>query len=385
MKTPTYYLRHEADGGGYLFHRATGSCYYIPPDLFLDNSRRREVRTLPKPKRFAKNARSAPFTVWTQLTHLCPLNCLTCGSTGDNTGQLTASQWQPVFIDLHSSGVFETRLTGGEPTLHPEFEDIVYAAHDAGLFISLNTCGVLTPHRRNQIAGLPIGTYIVSIEGPYSVNDRMRGHGTFDLAWQTVKTLIGAGKTVRVNTVLCQLNQLYLEQFAALLASVGVTGWTLIPLRPVGRAKDYFDKLRLSTAEYGHALNIIRRLRDIFPDLDIAANYDIMSHGRIFNTPDHFEKRCVAGTEAACLDPTANLRPCILLDHPVVGNLHTSEFNHLWVEGDWGIFRDDNRLSTVCQICEAFGTECAGTCQVISEHFGQPEIDPYCQLQLIPE
>ena len=376
-----FILRQEADGGGYLFDRILGQATPIPPEQFAECQSREGVRKLPVPEKFPEGARVAPFFAWMQLTYECPIKCRIC-SAFKKGPELSVNQWANVFDNMHQAGVFEARMTGGEPTKYPGFTEVVEAAAETGLYVSLNSSGVMALDLRKKLPELPIGLYVLSIDGPQKAHDYTRGRGKFSEVWETLQTLVDAGKNVRVNTVLYQANKDHLEEMGGMLKEAGIAGWTLVPLRPIGGAARNFDKMRLSRTQYGEALTEVRRLRAEL-GMDIAASYDTMSEGRIFNTPPYFEKRCAAGIEVVNVNPEGLVSACILHNapEPYKGNVLEEPFQKIWADDSrWEEFRSRERLSQACRECDHFGADCAGTCLVIARHTGFPERDIYCQL-----
>ena len=379
-------LRAETDDTGYLFDRHEGTAKLISGAEFQRQKSRAIVHFVPSAANGAKRARAAPHCVWFELTRRCSLQCQYCGALSpaiQDTNPLTTKQIGKIFEDMANCGVFEMRFTGGEPTLHRDFSQIVELANkEYGFFVSLNSNGCMSDSLRDSLLTLPIGLYIISLDGPKAVNDQLRPPNSYAQIIRTIQVLANAGKRVRVNAVLCKANRKRLDELVALLITLKVEGATLVPLRPAGSAAGRFPMMALSRHEYGQVLEEVRRLRTTH-SFDIAASYDTMSSGQVFNTPSYFTKRCVAGVESACLAPDGNLRACILMDGPsyVVGSLVKEPFSRLWAEDDlWGIFRDEARLSRRCQDCDHFSRQCPGTCHAITEHLGAPEQDPYCQI-----
>jgi len=376
-----FVLRQEADGGGYHFDRIEGEAVSVPPEKFADYQSREDILALPTREKFPQGARAAPFFAWMQLTYDCPISCRIC-SAFKKGPEMSVDQWAQVFNNIQQAGVFESRMTGGEPTKYHEFTEVIQAAAESGLYVSLNSSGVMAPELRQKLPELPIGLYVLSIDGPQVAHDYTRGKGKFDEAWKTLKVLVDAGKKVRVNTVLYQANKDHLEEMAMLFKEAGISGWTLVPLRPIGRAAKNYDQMRLSRDEYGQALTTARRLREELK-MDIAASYDTMSQGRIFNTGKYFSKRCAAGIEVVNVNPEGFTSACILHNAPqyYTGNVLQEPFQEIWSDDSrWREFRGEERPSRACKECDHFGTDCAGSCLIIARHTGFPERDIYCQI-----
>jgi len=93
----------------------------------------------------------APVGLLAELTHRCPLQCPYCSNPLQmervNT-ELSSEEWQRVMREAGALGILQVHLSGGEPTVRPDLEDIVRAAVDAGLYTNLITAGVLLTKER---------------------------------------------------------------------------------------------------------------------------------------------------------------------------------------------------------------------------------------------
>src|SRR3990172_6447646 len=139
-----FLLREERGGTGFLFDRKTGKAEAVLPQGLAAYRASADVDSLPLLELTPSHARIAPFCVWVELTRACNLKCPYCGASNQGaSSSLPAAQIAEMFQQFAQCGVFEVRLTGGEPTLHPEFSKIVDAAARIGLFVSVNSNGVL--------------------------------------------------------------------------------------------------------------------------------------------------------------------------------------------------------------------------------------------------
>src|SRR2546428_302729 len=85
-----------------------------------------------------------PLWLLAELTYKCPLQCPYCSNPLAFAGprfkrELTTAEWCRVFREARALGVLQLGLSGGEPTLRTDLEELVRAAHDLGLYSSLIT------------------------------------------------------------------------------------------------------------------------------------------------------------------------------------------------------------------------------------------------------
>jgi len=90
-----------------------------------------------------------PFTLIAELTHRCPLRCGYCSNPVELAPDgVDARGWARVFEEAAALGVLHANLTGGEPLVRADLEEIVAAARAAGLYVHLVTSGVGLDERR---------------------------------------------------------------------------------------------------------------------------------------------------------------------------------------------------------------------------------------------
>lgn len=110
----------------------------------------------------------APVGLLAELTHRCPLQCPYCSNPLelDRVNQeLTTAEWQDVMRQAADLGILQIHLSGGEPTVRKDLEDIVEVAAKAGLYTNLITAGVtLTRDRLKKLQDLGLDHVQLSIQ-----------------------------------------------------------------------------------------------------------------------------------------------------------------------------------------------------------------------------
>jgi PqqA peptide cyclase len=122
----------------------------------------------------------APVGLLAELTHRCPLQCPYCSNPvalERANGELTTAEWQRVLTEAAELGVLQLHLSGGEPTLRPDLEQIIETAAKVGLYSNLITAAVgLTQARLETFAKLGLDHVQISIQDADPVNaDRIGG------------------------------------------------------------------------------------------------------------------------------------------------------------------------------------------------------------------
>ena len=382
-------LFREERNGGYKFNRETGKAEFLKDKSFVQEieefKKRNEkfdlISRSTKNKELSRIALTAPLAIWHETTEACNLNCKMCAQRKIYEKEIEVEKICHIYDDLASSGVFEIRLTGGEACLRRDIEEIVHVAKEKGLYVSLTSNGVYNDGVREKIINLPIGLYIISLDGTEKINELIRGRCAYSSTIKTIRKLVKNNKNVRVNTVLMRQNKECIEELVDILEREGVSALTLTPLRPSGNAVKEFYKDKLTPEEYMHIVKKVNEIRKKYRNFSISTNYDVLSTTPIFNVPSHWSKMCVAGIEAACISPSGNLRACILQKGGKydVGNLIKNTLNELWHnDAIWGIFRNpEKRVLNQCKKCDYYTIKCPGSCLIMTEFTKSPE-EIYC-------
>src|SRR5215510_12442837 len=98
----------------------------------------------------------APIGLLAELTHRCPLQCPYCSNplTLERVAnELPTQVWLDVLAQASDLGVLQLHLSGGEPTVRRDLEEIVAQAAKVGLYSNLITSAVtLTRERLERLA-----------------------------------------------------------------------------------------------------------------------------------------------------------------------------------------------------------------------------------------
>ena len=109
----------------------------------------------------------APIGLLAELTYRCPLQCPYCSNPleMERGNELSAEEWCQVFRQAAELGVLQLHLSGGEPTLRLDLEEILEGAVAAGLYTNLITSGVtLTRERLERLAKVGLDHVQLSIQ-----------------------------------------------------------------------------------------------------------------------------------------------------------------------------------------------------------------------------
>jgi len=135
------------------------------------------------------------FSVTLAVTNRCPYNCWHCYNAGRSQRDVPLAVLQDVLRQLRERKVVNVTLTGGEPLLRNDLEEVARALGGKA-FLSLNTTGAgLTPDRARALKASGLFAVGVSLDAvDPAEHDRMRGReGAFDTALRALDTAATAG------------------------------------------------------------------------------------------------------------------------------------------------------------------------------------------------
>src|SRR3989440_9154308 len=140
-----------------------------------------------------------PLWLLAELTYKLPLQCPYCSNPLDFAGprfrrELSTEEWCRVFREAKALGVLQLGLSGGEPTLRADLEDLVREAHGLGLYTSLITSAYrLTQERLGVLKAAGLDHVQISIQGAGAegsdAGGGTAGHGDKNSAYHYTREL----------------------------------------------------------------------------------------------------------------------------------------------------------------------------------------------------
>lgn len=175
------------------------------------------------------------------LTGKCNYNCLHCFNSADNADRM--EEWDyDALIDLFDQaadcGIHRIILTGGEPMLHPRFDDIVRAIYERNMMIEeVMTNGFFlrqeTLDMFRELHGTPL--FKISFDG-VGRHDWMRGReGAEEDAKRAIRLCAENGFSTQVQTQLNRGNIDVIPETLRVLEDLGVSRTRIIRTTEVAR------------------------------------------------------------------------------------------------------------------------------------------------------
>ena len=320
-----------------------------------------------------------------EVTQRCNHDCLHCYNAWKNPapypmGELgTGETLAMLGRMLDQTGAGLVTLSGGEPLLRPDLDEIVDCLLERGVQINLISNGSLLDERAvGRLAPGRISVFeLPLLSAERAVHDPMSGRqGAFDDVTMAIALLKAAGQRVVAVFVATRLNLHTWRATAELAVALGVDALMLNRFNPGGAGRRNLDLLQASPAEMQRALDEAQ---------EISGRYELPISCSIAMPPCLFDTArcgrlgfgfCAAGTDRAYypLDPLGNVRPC---NHSatILGNIRRQGFREMAEGARMRAFMAAR--PAFCAGC-ALENRCQGGCKAAAEVCcGSPgEMDP---------
>tara|TARA_Y100000034_G_C6890471_1_gene409525 strand:- start:605 stop:2128 length:1524 start_codon:yes stop_codon:yes gene_type:complete len=203
----------------------------------------------------------APELVDVKITNYCPFNCEFCYQDSVPEGTHASSQdIYSIASELQDCGTFEVALGGGEPTMHPEFIDILSTFRRYGIVPNFTTRNLAWLRDPIQVAAIMehVGAFAYSAQDPKEIsklNALLTNAGIKGDRWPYgYETRYNKAK-VTIHVVMGTIDRYRFENLLKACHEYRF-GVTLLGYKTVGRGED------VRQADYGWWLGCIRRLQD---------------------------------------------------------------------------------------------------------------------------
>jgi mycofactocin radical SAM maturase len=325
---------------------------------------------------------AAPICLTWELTYACNDACVHCLSSSGRRDprELTTEEATALIDDFAALRVFYVNVGGGEPTIRRDFLELVEHATARGVGVKFSTNGSrITDAFARRIAASDYVDVQVSLDGATaSVNDAIRGEGSFARALGALERLASAGVSdLKISVVVTRHNVGQLDRFRE-LADRFSARLRLTRLRPSGRGVDVWDSLHLRPFEQRQLYDWLRR-----------AGEGVLTGDSFFHLGAYGAKLpglnlCGAGRVVCLIDPVGDVYACPFAIHDEfkAGNvLEPGGFGAIWQSSAcFAALRSPERAGG-CRGCEAAET-CRGGCMAAKFFRGLPldGPDPECVL-----
>ncbi|WBW97319.1 radical SAM protein [Oceanirhabdus sp. W0125-5] len=278
--------------------------------------------------------RRAPISFHIAVTHRCMYNCSYCSARGRGYGnELTTEQWKKVFKELQDMGTSVIGLTGGEPLLREDIEDLIGAFDERSSVVLFTTGKDLTLEKAKKLKDRGLFGVGISLDtvNPDKHNATRGFKEAYKYAIEGIKNSKEAGLYTIIQTVVLErdLDENKLYELFQLGKEMGVHEIKILePImsgelmnKPQEKGVFYSSEARKKLIEIGLRANKSGR----FPKITTFAY-----------TESKERYGCGAGTQHSYITAQGNLYPCDFVPMDF-GNVSEESVEFLWKEMNQGI------------------------------------------------
>src|SRR6478735_263419 len=322
----------------------------------------------------------APICLTWELTYACNLACVHCLSSSGrrDPDELSTEECKALIDEFERMQIFYVNIGGGEPTVRPDFWELLDYAVDHHVGVKFSTNGFrITPERAAKLAATDYVDVQISLDGATAeVNDPVRGAGTYDAAMRAMANMQDAGMSDFKLSVVCTRQNIgQLDEFKAIADRYGAQ-LRLTRLRPSGRGADVWEELHPLPEQQ-------RELYDwLLANGDRVLTGDSFFHLAAYGEPLPGLNLCGAGRVVCLVDPVGDVYACPFAIHDRfhAGNLLTDGgFQRVWQTSPLFTELRSPQTGGACTKCAHYDA-CRGGCMAAKFFTGLPldGPDPEC-------
>ena len=327
-----------------------------------------------------------PLAILAELTHRCPLRCPYCSNPVELArarDELSTAEWIDLMRQAAAIGVLQVHLSGGEPTVRKDLEEIVAAARDLGIYTNLITSAVLLDQARVEAlaaAGLDHVQISFQDSEPGSA-DRIGGYaGGHEKKRAVAAWVRAAGLPLTVHLVVHRQNLEHLGAMIEMAASM--------------------DARRIEVAHvqyYGWGL--VNRAALVPTRAQVASADAVVAEARVrlegravidYVVPDYYARRpkpCMGGwaRQFLTVTPAGKVLPCHAADSiPALAfeSIRERPLAEIWESSEaFRRFRGTDWMPEPCRSCDRREIDWGGCrCQAFALVGDAAATDPACGL-----
>lgn len=188
--------------------------------------------------------RKQPLWLLAEVTYRCPLHCAFCYNPTDydkhTKNELSTEEWIKALREARKMGAIQLGISGGEPLLRDDIEEIVAEAHKLGYYSNLITSGVGLTEKRIQafkeggLDHIQLSMHDITEE----INNFITNTKTFELKKKVAAMIKGHGYPMVLNVVIHRYNIGHVDKILDMAEALGADyvelantqyyGWSLV-------------------------------------------------------------------------------------------------------------------------------------------------------------
>jgi pyrroloquinoline quinone biosynthesis protein E len=326
----------------------------------------------------------APVGLLAELTHRCPLQCPYCSNPLELVRvaeEMTTAEWQDVMRQAGELGILQLHLSGGEPCVRPDLEQILEAAVKAGLYTNLITSGVtLTRQRLEGLAKLGLDHVQLSIQDTDPVNaEKLSGYKGGSAKKHDVATWVKElGLPLTLNAVVHRHNIESLPSIIDYAVEIGAGRLEVAHTQYYAWALKNRAALIPTREQFLKTVKYVEEARERLKGILV---FDFVVHDHYAIRP----KPCMGGwgKNLVTVTPTGKVLPCHAaetikwLQHD---NVKSRPLGDIWLKGQaFEAYRGTSWMKEPCKSCDRREIDYGGCrCQALAMTGDAANTDPTC-------
>ncbi len=333
----------------------------------------------------------APVGMLCELTHRCPLQCPYCSNPTDLervATELTTEEWQSVMRQAGELGILQVHLSGGEPTVRKDLEEILEAAVKSGLYTNLITAGVtINRERLLKLAEIGLDHVQLSIQDVDSENaDRISAYkGGLAKKIEVSQWTKEAGMALTINAPIHRQNIHNVPRMIEFAIECGAGRIEIAHVQYYAWALLNRGSLMPTRESFMTAAKQVEEARQKYKGIIVI---DMV-------VPDYyakFPKPCMGGWAKQILNvtPQGRVLPCHAAEsitHLTFDNVKDRPLADIWLNGDaFNKYRGTEWMKEPCRTCPRKEIDFGGCrCQAFALTGDATNTDPACSLSPMHE
>jgi pyrroloquinoline quinone biosynthesis protein E len=328
-----------------------------------------------------------PFWLLAEITYRCPLHCAFCYNPTDyvthTQNELSTEQWIKVLRDARKMGALQLGISGGEPLLRDDIEEIVSEAGSLGYYSNLITSGVgltekrIAEFKRGGLDHIQLSMHDITKD----INNFITDTNTFELKKKVAAMIKEYDYPMVLNVVIHRYNIEHIGEILEMAEQIGADyvelantqyyGWSLINRSQLMPTREQLEKAEAITNKFRERVGNKMKV--------------------FFVVPDYYAdrpKKCMNGWGEVFMIVTANgdVLPCHSarsLPNLTFPNVRDgTDVEWIWNESPaFNKYRGDDWMKEPCRSCPEKEKDLGGCrCQTYLLTGDAEMADPVCSL-----
>ncbi|NFE96235.1 radical SAM protein [Clostridium botulinum] len=302
---------------------------------------------------------------WLEITSFCNQKCIHCFMAEDlNKNYLPSEAIFKVIEGLKNLNIKTIALSGGEPTLHPDFEKIVKFINKNNINIVVLTNGLNINDKLISLFRETNTVIRIPLLGLEKTHDKITSvKNSYHTAMTNIKKLKEAKINITITSTIMSINIDEMDELRRLATQLGLS-FEVGPIFPIGNAKKNWNIIK--PKNYQELLNTCNGC-----ELECLSNQNSKKNTSI-NIPNKINKYPECGVKNIAITTTGKYVPCLLLRDSIfnMGSILKDKIENLITNKNEKFKKVQEKLSYTnlkpCSKCEVRYVCKGGGCKAVN-------------------